>query len=98
MSSKKFGPQYLGADGRFTRERPDWMPPKGMHAPRLAEIMGEEAPRRPRYTASTGLAADYRLPTPKPFKTPVISEAAAERIAAALHVMLSEQNHTKGRR
>ncbi|MDR2731740.1 MAG: hypothetical protein LBB36_00810 [Fibromonadaceae bacterium] len=34
MANKKFGPQYLTADGRFTNERPDWMPEKGIETPK----------------------------------------------------------------
>jgi len=93
MSNRKNGPQYLGADGRFTRERPKWMPPKGIHPPRIEEFLDLAregvTQRRPRVTTSL-LGEDFRLPSPKPFKTPVISEEAAKRIAQALHVMLSD--------
>jgi len=33
MADKNLGPQYLTADGRFTKERPDWMRPKGCDIP-----------------------------------------------------------------
>jgi len=33
MADKNFGPQYLTADGRFTKERPNWMRPKGCEKP-----------------------------------------------------------------
>jgi hypothetical protein len=34
-----FGPQYLTADGRFTKERPKWMRPKGCDSSDMSEFL-----------------------------------------------------------
>jgi len=47
MADKKLGPQYLTADGRFTKERPKWMRPKGCETPDLSEFL----PKEPKYPA-----------------------------------------------
>jgi len=38
MADKNTGPQYLTADGRFTKERPDWMRPRGCETPKKYEV------------------------------------------------------------
>jgi len=38
MADKNTGPQYLTADGRFTKERPDWMRPRGCETPKKHEV------------------------------------------------------------
>ena len=43
MADKKLGPQYLTADGRFTKERPKWMRPRGCETPDLSEFLPKES-------------------------------------------------------
>lgn len=89
---KDSNPQYIGADGRFTRERPKWMPPKGLQAPRLEDLLDPEILEAlPRAARPRTLSADFRLPNPSPYKTPKITPEAAERIAAALHILLNQK-------
>lgn len=96
-NNPKDGPLYLSADGRFTRERPRWMPPRGIQAPRLDALLEQLAEPKPTRRLASSYS-DVRLPSPKPFKTPVISEEAAKRIAQALHVLLSEPRQTGKKR
>jgi len=50
---KNFGPLYLTADGRFTKERPKWMRPKGCDASDMSEFLPEkEKPKYPKYPKS----------------------------------------------
>lgn len=93
MDTKRKGPQYLSAHGGFTHERPQWMPPKGLHTPQLDDIFPELAPQQRTVSPKNSI----RLPNPKPFKTPKITEAAAQKIAQALHILLSESD-SKNRR
>jgi hypothetical protein len=58
MSTKNFGPQYLTADGRFTKERPNWLHSK--------------------------------ITEPPPQKK-MLSEAAAQKVAKILHIMLNDK-------
>jgi hypothetical protein len=66
-----FGPQYLTADGRFTKERPKWMRPKGCDSSDMSEFLPKKEIKK--------------YPQKK------LSEAAAKKIAEALHVMLNEK-------
>lgn len=93
MNSKK-GPQYISADGRFTRQRPDFMSPRGMHTPNLDEYVGAPKTRKTRVRNEF---ADIRFPDPHPFKYPKISEEAAQKIAQALSIMLNDRSE-RGRR
>jgi hypothetical protein len=45
MADKNFGPQYLTSDGRFTKERPDWMRPKGSETPSVSAKKNHPTPK-----------------------------------------------------
>jgi len=75
MAEKNFGPQYLTADGRFTKARPKWMRPKGCETPDLSEIFPEES----------------KVSVKKSYPTSKLSEAAAQKIADVLHIMLNNK-------
>jgi len=77
MADKKLGPQYLTADGRFTKDRPDWMRPKGCGTtPDISEF----------------LPKDSKSPAKKKYEVRQLSDFAAEKIAGVLHVMLNDKN------
>jgi len=46
MSEKNTGPQYLTADGRFTKERPKWMRPRGCETPDISEFLPKPEPKK----------------------------------------------------
>ena len=76
MTNKNFGPQYLTADGRFTKERPNWMRPKGCEvSPDLSEYSPKDSSQ----------IAKKNYPQSK------LSDAAAQKIADALHIMLNDK-------
>jgi len=48
-NDENFGPLYLTSDGRFTKERPKWMRPKGCETPDMSEFLPKkEKPKYPR--------------------------------------------------
>jgi hypothetical protein len=75
MADKNFGPQYLTADGRFTKERPSWMRPKGCESSDISEFL----PKESKYSAK------------KKYEVRQLSDFAAEKIANVLHVMLNNK-------
>jgi hypothetical protein len=75
MAEKKFGPQYLTADGRFTKERPSWMRPRGCETPDLSEFLPEDA----------------KKPVKKNYPQSKLSDHAAQKIAEVLHIMLNNK-------
>jgi len=77
MADKKLGPQYLTADGRFTKDRPSWMRPKGCDIkPDLSEFLPQES----------------KYPAKKKYEVRQLSDFAAEKIAKVLHVMLNDKS------
>jgi hypothetical protein len=75
MADKNFGPQYLTADGRFTKERPKWMRPKGCETSDISEFLPKES----------------KYPVKKNYEVRKLSEGTAQKIAKVLHVMLNEK-------
>jgi hypothetical protein len=75
MADKNLGPQYLTADGRFTKERPKWMRPKGCgKTPDISEFLPKE---------SKVAKNNYEVRT--------LSEGTAKKVADVLHVMLNDK-------
>ncbi|GHV16199.1 hypothetical protein AGMMS49938_15960 [Fibrobacterales bacterium] len=75
-----FGPQYLTADGKFTSQRPKWMKPKGCETPDLSELEPKKS---------------VNAPANKNHRESKLSEAAAQKIAEVLHIMMMNDKNRR---